>query len=119
MDHVDAVSVLAEKAWAHRKQFGYLKSLPKEIQVEAAQAARSGKSAALIARALGVTKKTIGDWNEKFKPAEAVVPFKEVLIVEKKTLRAIEVLVRTEVCGCRVEITASSFELAQALLKKL
>ena len=30
MNQADAVTTLAEKAWAHRKQFGYLKSLSKE-----------------------------------------------------------------------------------------
>ena len=67
MNQVDAVTILAERAWAYRKQSGYLKSLPKEIQIEAAAVARSGKSPMMIPRALGVSKKTVPDWGEKFK----------------------------------------------------
>ena len=65
MERMDKLAALAEKAWAHRKQHGFLKNLSKEIQAEAAEVARSGKSVNATARALGVNRKTIVDWMEK------------------------------------------------------
>jgi hypothetical protein len=119
MKESDAVIALAEKAWAHRKQFGYLKALPKDIQLEAVAAAKSGKSAMVVARAVGVTKKTIRDWESKYKPAEPKVDFKEVTVVSEPILSSLEVQVTSSIEGVSVVITAASFASAQAILKKL
>lgn len=117
MERMDKLAALAEKAWAHRKQHGFLKNLPKEIQAEAAEVARSGKSVNATARALGVNRKTIADWIEKYKSAEA--SFSELVVLEEKPSGAMEVKVSIEAFGCCVEITGGDFVSVQALLKRI
>jgi lambda repressor-like predicted transcriptional regulator len=119
MKEADAITVLAEKAWSHRKKFGYLKALPKEIQLEAVAAAQSGKSAMVVARAVGVTKKTIRDWESKYKQVEPKADFKEVPVVLEAERSNLTVRVTSLIGGVDVEITATSFASAQAMLKKL
>lgn len=120
MNQVDEVTILAEKAWVHQKQFAYLKALPKEIQIEAAAVASYGKSPMMIARALGVSKRTVRDWGEKFKVTETVSEFREVPIVSEVTPPTkLEVRVVAQINDARIEITCSNFDLARALIKRL
>ena len=73
----------------------------------------------VVARAIGVTKKTICDWESKYKQVEPKVDFKEVPVVPEAKRSSLIVRVTSSTGGVNVEITATSFESAQAILKKL
>ena len=115
MDHNERLYQLGVSAWEFRRQNGFSKALPEEIRVGVAELVTAGVSGVAIAKTLGVTKTTVGEWKKKYsKPCEE---FREVAIVDERP--KFEVKLLAEVQGCRVEFTGSDFSLLQRLLRKL
>jgi hypothetical protein len=63
----ESIQVLAEKVWKWRKANGYLKSLPREIRYDCCEAILSGTKQADVAKAIGVSPKSVFNWYDKYK----------------------------------------------------
>ena len=116
MDQKEQLQILGAKAWDFRRQTGFTKSLPQEIQKEAAELASKGLANLIVARALGVTKSSVVEWKKKYSKSE-IANFAEVHLVDERP--SIEVRVSGRVQGCLVEITGADFSLLQRLMRKL
>jgi transcriptional regulator with XRE-family HTH domain len=120
MDHKEAVYKLGSEAWEFRRQSGFSKSLPVEIQVGVSELVAAGVSRLALAKALGVTDKTISNWAKKHLKSEPISKddsFNEVTVVDERP--ALEAKLIGRVHGCRVELTGSDFSLLQRLFRKL
>lgn len=119
----EEVILLGEKVWLHRKQFGFLKQLPKELQKEVAELSNQGVSAVTLSKGLGIDRKTVVAWSLKYqvKKAEPEITnndFSEVEVVHEKK-NNYEVKLKSIIQGCVVELTGSDFSLLQRLMRKL
>jgi len=74
----ESVSQLAEKVWKWPKENGYLKSLPKEIRQDCCEMIFSGEKQTDVAKAIGVSPKSVFLWCDKYKSEKEVTnPFIE------------------------------------------
>jgi len=116
MNQNDQLYQLGVSAWEFRRQNGFSKALPEEIRSGVAELLSAGVSGTAIAKTLGVTKTTIGEWKKKYsKPV--IADFREVTVVDERP--SFEVKLSATVQGCQVELTGSDFSLLQRLLRKL
>ena len=109
---------LGSRVWEFRKQNGFSKKLPPEIQEEAAILCHSGVPAYSIGKAFGVPRNTISEWRRRFVDSVKQNQFSEVKIVDNPK-PAMEIKLSTTICDCRVEIFGSDFSLMQRLLRKM
>lgn len=112
----DRLYELAHIAWEFRKRNGFSKSLPDEVRRGAIELLDAGVSAMEIAKAFGITKTAVGDWQKKYR-TEHTLGFKEVPVVSERP--AFEIRLTGQAQGCRVEVTGSDFSLLQRLLRRL
>jgi hypothetical protein len=119
VDHKEEICKLGAKAWKFRREAGFTKGLPKSIRIEATELFSAGVSGTALAKALGVTHKTISDWSKKYsKPEESeVAEFTEVTVVGERP--ELEAKLIGHVQGVRVELTGSDFSLLQRLFRRL
>jgi transposase len=113
----NALVVIGTKAWDFRRVHGLSKSLPAELQAEVVDLANSGITSYSIAKAIGVTGKTVRNWvqsadlkNEKF--AEAVV-------VDHSNTSKIEIKLSIVIQNCRVELYGCDYSLLRRLVRKM
>jgi hypothetical protein len=118
-----SIQDLAEKVWNWRKENGYLKSLPKEIRNECCEVISSGEKQSDVAKAIGVSPKSVFNWYDKYKSEkEITTQFIEIKDAEKNELSSInkyEVHLSMTAHGCKIEIRGSDFSIVNRLMKKL
>lgn len=108
---------LGEKVWRFRKEYGFSKKIPSDLQIEAAKLCHSGITAYALGKALGVPRNTVAEWVVR---QDKATTFTEVPVVDEKSVQSkFEIKVFSEIHGCRVEITGKDFPLLQRLLRKL
>ena len=119
MDHKEEICKLGAKAWEFRREAGFTKGLPKDIRIGATELFNAGVSGTALAKALGVTHKTISDWSKKYTKQEVggAAGFTEVMVVDERP--ALEAKLIGHVQGVRVELTGSDFSLLQRLFRRL
>jgi transcriptional regulator with XRE-family HTH domain len=119
MDHKEEICKLGSRAWEFRREAGFTKGLPMEIRIEATELFNAGVSGAALAKALGVTHKTISDWSKKYSKPDVpeTADFNEVSIVHERP--ALEAKLIGHIQGVRVEMTGSDFSLLQRLFRRL
>jgi len=108
---------LGAKVWNFRKENGFSKKLPEDLQIEAADLCKSGMSSYAIGKALGIPVNSVNDWVRRLEK-EKTTEFSELNLVEKaKPNMAIKL--STTVQGCDVEISGTDYSLLQRLLRRL
>lgn len=129
MMNSDSIKKIAEKVWMWRQQNGYLKSLPKEIRAECCEVIFSGEKQTDVAKAIGVSPKSVFLWYDKFKSEkEFTNKFVELKNVDPQTHNLAEapssenkykIHLSMQAHGCEIEITGSDFSTINRLMKKL
>ena len=80
----ESIQAFAEKVWKWRKENGYLKTLPKEIRFECCEVISSGAKQTDVAKAIGVSPKSVFNWYDKYKSEKEILnKFVEIKDVEK------------------------------------
>ena len=119
----ESIQALAEKVWKWRKENGYLKSLPKEIRFECCEVIFSGAKQTDVAKAIGVSPKSVFNWFDKYKSEKEITnQFIEIKDAEKNELSSTnkyEVHLSMSAHGCQIEIRGSDFSVVNRLMKKL
>jgi len=119
----ESIQALAEKVWKWRKENGYLKSLPKEIRFECCEVIFSGAKQTDVAKAIGVSPKSVFNWFDKYKSEKEITnQFIEIKDAEKNELSSTnkyEVHLSMSAHGCQIEIRGSDFSIVNRLMKKL
>ena len=117
MDDEKILIEIGSKVWEFRKENGFSKKVPSEIQIEIANLYSAGATAYAFEKATGIQRTKITDWKNRFAD-KAKSTFSEVNIVEESK-STYEVKLLAKVQGCRVEITGADYSLLQRLLRKL
>ncbi len=119
----ESIQVLAEKVWKWRKENGYLKSLPKEIRHDCCELIFSGEKQAVIAKAIGVSSKSVFNWYDKYKSEKEItnqfIEIKDVEKSEQLTTNKYEVHLSMSAHGCKIEIRGYDFATVNRLMQKL
>lgn len=119
----ESIQALAEKVWKWRKENGYLKSLPKEIRFECCEVIFSGAKQTDVAKAIGVSPKSVFNWYDKYKSEKEIlnqfVEIKDVEKNEQSSINKYEVHLSMSTHGCKIEIRGSDFSVVNRLMKKL
>lgn len=129
MTNSDSIKKIAEKVWAWRQQNGYLKSLPKEIRSECCEVIFSGETQTDVAKAIGVSPKSVFLWYDKFKSEKE---FSNQFIELKKSDDQVthsarltssenkyKIHLSMQAHGCDIEMTGCDFSTINRLMKKL
>lgn len=116
MNEQNQLIELGERVWRHRKEYGFTKKLPEEIQREAGALCKSGVTAYSIGKALGVPRNSVTEWMHRYADNDST--FSELAIVESPKTN-FEVRLSATVQGCRVAITGGDYSLLQRLLRKM
>ena len=129
MTSSDSIKKIADKVWAWRQQNGYLKSLPKEIRSECCEVISAGETQTDVAKAVGVSPKSVFTWYDKYKSEKE---FSNKFIELKKTDGATDksaestafeskykIHLSMQAQGCQIEITGCDFSTINRLMKKL
>ena len=129
MTNSESIKKLAEKTWSWRQQNGYLKSLPKEIRAECCEIIFNGEKQTDVAKAIGVSPKSVFNWYDKYKSEkEFVNKFIELKKVDEVVLKTsiaanienrYKIHLSMQVHGCEIEITGSDFSIINRLIKRL
>lgn len=119
----ESIQSLAEKVWKWRQANGYLKSLPKEIRHECCEVIFSGEKQTDVAKAVGVSPKSVFLWFDKYKSEKEItnqfVEIKNSAHIEQPTTNKYEVHLSMSAHGCKIEIKGSDFSVVNRLMKKL
>ena len=129
MTNSDPIKKIAEKVWAWRQQKGYLKSLPKEIRIECCEVIFGGESQTDVAKAIGVSPKSVFVWYDKYKSekefSNQFIELKKSddqvnnLAVNATSENKYKIHLSMQAHGCEIEITGSDFSTINLLMKKL
>lgn len=119
----ESIQALAEKSWKWRKENGYLKTLPKEFRIECCEVISSGAKQSDVAKAIGVSPKSVFNWYDKYKSEKEITSqFVEINDFEKSEPMAsskYEVHLSMSAHGCKIEIRGSDFSVVNRLMKQL
>ncbi len=119
----ESIQALAEKVWKWRQANGYLKSLPKEIRHECCEVIFSGEKQTDVAKAVGVSPKSVFLWFDKYKSEKEIkdqfIEIKSQSQIEPGATNKYEVHLSMSAHGCRIEIIGNDFSVVNRLMKKL
>jgi hypothetical protein len=97
--------------------------LPKEIGYDCCEAILSGTKQADVAKAIGVSPKSVFNWYDKYKSEKEITnQFVEIKGIEKRepmTSSKYEVDLSMSAHVCKIEIRGSDFSVVNCLMKKL
>ena len=129
MTNPDSIKQIAKRVWAWRQQNGYLKSLPKEIRFECCEVIFAGETQTNVAKAIGVSPKSLFTWYDKYKSekdfSSKFIELKNAEVATDKTADSTnsaskyKIHLSMQAHGCAIEITGSDFSTINRLMKKL
>lgn len=119
----ESIQALAEKVWKWRQANGFLKSLPKEIRHECCEVIFSGEKQTDVAKAVGVSPKSVFLWFDKYKSEKEIkdqfIEIKNSSQMEPVVTNKYEVHLSMSAHGCKIEIIGNDFSVVNRLMKKL
>ena len=129
MTNPDSIKQIAKRVWAWRQQNGYLKSLPKEIRFECCEVIFAGETQTNVAKAIGVSPKSLFTWYDKYKSekefSNKFVELKKSddqvddLAAKTSSENRYKIHLSMQAHGCEIEITGFDFSTINRLMKKL
>ena len=129
MANADSIKKIAEKVWAWRQQNGYLKSLSKELRAECCEVIFAGETQTDVAKAIGVSPKSVFTWYDKYKSEKELssqfIELKSSIAASDKPTSVstsenkYKINLSMQAYGCDITITGSDFSIVNRLMKKL